>query len=79
MVRFPSEKSNGGRMTRSMRSFNSFLQDTLMRDPNILNAEFTWSNLREDAVCCRLDRFIFTSEWEEFSECEANYFGKSYL
>ncbi|KAK9939072.1 hypothetical protein M0R45_015781 [Rubus argutus] len=47
VVRFPSEKSNGGRMTRSMRSFNSFLQDTLMRDPNLLNAEFTWSNLRE--------------------------------
>ncbi|KAK9942585.1 hypothetical protein M0R45_008239 [Rubus argutus] len=65
VVRFPSEKSNGGRMTRSMRSFNSFLQDTLMRDPNLLNAEFTWSNLREEAVCCRLDRFIFTPEWEE--------------
>ena len=36
-----------------------------MRDPNLLNAEFTWSNLREEAVCCRLDRFIFTPEWEE--------------
>ncbi|KAK9929369.1 hypothetical protein M0R45_026471 [Rubus argutus] len=39
--------------------------DTNIRDPNLLNAEFTWSNIREDAVCCRLDRFIFTSEWEE--------------
>ncbi|KAK9943830.1 hypothetical protein M0R45_009426 [Rubus argutus] len=65
VVRFPSEKSNGGRMTRSMRVFNNFLQDTNMRDPNLLNAEFTWSNLREEAVCCRLDRFIFTLEWEE--------------
>jgi exonuclease III len=41
VVRFPSEKSSGGRMTRSMRAFNNFLQDTNMRDPNLLNAEFT--------------------------------------
>lgn len=65
VVRFSSEKSSGGRMTTSMRAFNNFLQDRNMRDLNLLNAEFTWSNLREDAVCCRLDRFIFTSEWEE--------------
>lgn len=64
-MRFPSEKSNGGRMTRSMRLFNKFLQDTNLRDPNLLNADFTWSNLREEAVCCKLDRFFYSSDWEE--------------
>ncbi|KAK9902278.1 hypothetical protein M0R45_001786 [Rubus argutus] len=48
-----------------MRSFNKFLQDTNLRDPNLLNAEFTWSNLREEAVCCKLDRFFHSSDWEE--------------
>ncbi|KAK9901180.1 hypothetical protein M0R45_002237 [Rubus argutus] len=48
-----------------MRLFNKFLQDTNLRDPNLLNAEFTWSNLREEAVCCKLDKFFYSSDWEE--------------
>ncbi|BFG19399.1 hypothetical protein CerSpe_056730 [Prunus speciosa] len=58
VVRFSVEKSNEGRVTKSMRDFNDFIQDTNLRDPNLLNASFTWSNLRENAVCRRLDRFL---------------------
>ncbi|VVA41200.1 PREDICTED: RNA-directed DNA polymerase, partial [Prunus dulcis] len=65
VVRFVSEKSNGGRMTSSMKTFNDFIDDTNLRDPNLLNASFTWSNFRENAVCRRLDRFLFSEEWED--------------
>lgn len=40
VVRFNSEKSNGGRETVSMRYFNGFIQETNLRDPRLLNASF---------------------------------------
>ncbi|VVA25489.1 Hypothetical predicted protein, partial [Prunus dulcis] len=48
-----------------MKTFNDFIDDTNLRDPNLLNASFTWSNFRENAVCRRLDRFLFSEEWED--------------
>lgn len=65
VVRFVSEKSNGGRMTSSMRTFNEFIDDTNLRDPCLLNASYTWSNRRENAVCRILDRFLFSEGWED--------------
>lgn len=63
---FVLEKSIGGRFIRSMRVFNNFILEINLRDPNLFNAEFTWSNMREraNAVCRRLDRFLFINEWE---------------
>ncbi|CAL8995026.1 unnamed protein product [Prunus brigantina] len=76
VVRFVSKKSNEGRMTSSMKNFNDFIDDTNLRDPHLLNACFTWSNFRENAsdqnffyrenaVCRRLDRFLFFEAWED--------------
>ncbi|XP_021820446.1 uncharacterized protein LOC110762145 [Prunus avium] len=65
VVRFVSDKSNGGGVTSSMRTFNNFINDTNLRDPRLLNASFTWSNGRENVVCRRLDRFLFTGGWED--------------
>ncbi|BFG29848.1 hypothetical protein CerSpe_161220 [Prunus speciosa] len=65
ITRFPSEKSNGGRITRSMRVFNDFIRETNLCDPDLHNAAFTWSNMRENAILRRLDRFMFTPAWEE--------------
>lgn len=50
---FVSEKSNGDRFIRSMRVFNNFILEINLRDTNLFNAEFTWSNMREGAyVVC---------------------------
>lgn len=65
MVRYVNEKSSGGRTTTSMRTFNEFIQDTELKDLDLLNAQFTWSNFREEAVCRRLDIFLFSVGWEE--------------
>ncbi|XP_020420593.1 uncharacterized protein LOC18774736 [Prunus persica] len=48
-----------------MKNFNNFIDDTNLRDPNLLNASFTWSNFRENAVCRKLDRFLFSEAWED--------------
>lgn len=65
VVRFVSEKSNGGRGTRSMSVFNDFISEANLCDPPLLNAKFTWSNMRDAAVWRRLDRFLFSADWEE--------------
>ncbi|RVW50733.1 putative ribonuclease H protein [Vitis vinifera] len=35
-------------------------------DPPLRNAAFTWSNMQADPICKRLDRFLFSSEWDTF-------------
>lgn len=45
VVRFSSEKSNEGRVTRSMRDFNYFIRETSLKDLTLYGADFTWSNL----------------------------------
>lgn len=34
-------------------------------DPSLRNAYFTWSNMQELPVCKRLDRFLFSTKWEQ--------------
>ncbi|KAM2004953.1 hypothetical protein FF1_000090 [Malus domestica] len=48
-----------------MRIFNQFIQDSGLIDPDLHNAQFTWSNFRDEVVCRRLDRFLFSEGWEE--------------
>lgn len=52
-------------MTSSMRVFINFISDTNIRDLRLLNASFTWSNFRENALCRSFDRFLFTGRWED--------------
>ncbi|BFG35265.1 hypothetical protein CerSpe_215390 [Prunus speciosa] len=59
-----------------MQDFNNFIQDINLRDPNLLNASFTWSNLRANAVCSRLDQFLVSGGWEE---CFPHYRHKALL
>ena len=65
VVRFPSEKLGGGRVTSSMRGFDAFIQDCGLKDPPLSNAKFTWSVNRSHTVSSHLNRFLFTNEWED--------------
>ena len=47
-------------VTLSMRDFDDFVRDCELIDPPLRNAFFTWSNLQENTVCKRLDRFLFS-------------------
>ncbi|KAM2348663.1 hypothetical protein ACFX1X_012268 [Malus domestica] len=48
-----------------MRDFNDFIRETELKDLELLNAQFTWSNLREEPVCRRLDRFLCSTGCED--------------
>ncbi|KAA0039966.1 LINE-1 retrotransposable element ORF2 protein [Cucumis melo var. makuwa] len=47
-----------------MRCFNKFISDSNLIDPPLSNAKFTWSNLRVQPVLSRIDRFLYTANWE---------------
>ena len=63
VVRFLSEKFKGSRVTRSMRDFDALIREMKLIDPALSNTEFTWSNMRENLACSRIDRFLFTDSW----------------
>lgn len=65
VVRYVSEKSPQGRRTKSMKDFDEFIRGEGLKDAAMDNARFTWSNGREDIVKSRIDRFLYSGEWEE--------------
>ncbi|RVX23341.1 Transposon TX1 uncharacterized 149 kDa protein [Vitis vinifera] len=64
VIRRSSEKLGGSRVTSSMRDFDGFIRESELHDPPLRNAAFTWSNMQESPVCKRLDRFLYSNEWE---------------
>ena len=64
VIRRRSEKLGGSRVTSSMRDFDGFIRESELHDSPLRNASFTWSNMQESPVCKRLDRFLYSNEWE---------------
>ncbi|KAJ9680549.1 hypothetical protein PVL29_019768 [Vitis rotundifolia] len=54
------------RLTLNMRCFDEFIRESGLLDPPLRNAAFTWSNMQAAPICKRLDRFLFSAEWDSF-------------
>ncbi|RVX19456.1 LINE-1 retrotransposable element ORF2 protein [Vitis vinifera] len=65
VIRRCSEKLGGGRLTPSMKDLDDFIRENELIDPPLRSASFTWSNMQEHPVCKRLDRFLYSNEWEQ--------------
>ncbi|KAK9154956.1 hypothetical protein Sjap_002436 [Stephania japonica] len=65
VTRFLSEKLNSTRKTSCMVEFDRLISDLELIDPQLRNGKFTWSNLRINPICARLDRFLYTKVWGE--------------
>jgi len=50
VVRFPSERSNGGRLTSAMSDFSEFINSCNLIDPPLEGGRFTWSSHEEVPV-----------------------------
>ncbi|RVW77863.1 hypothetical protein CK203_054361 [Vitis vinifera] len=59
-----SENLGGSSLTSSMKDFDGFIRECKLFDPPLRNAPFTWSNIQESFVYKRLDRFLYSNEWE---------------
>ncbi|RVW19586.1 hypothetical protein CK203_115950 [Vitis vinifera] len=66
VIRRSSEKLGGSSLTSSMKDFDGFIRECELLDPPLRNAPFTWSNMQEFPVCKRLDRFMYSNEWEHY-------------
>ncbi|KAL0559838.1 hypothetical protein IC582_000218 [Cucumis melo] len=64
VIRWKEETTTKNPASLSMKRFNSFISNCNLIDPPLSNAKYTWSNLRAQATLSRLDRFLFTSHWE---------------
>ena len=51
-----------------MQVFDDFIRDFELRDLDLINAKFTWSNFRENLVNTSIDRFLFSNGWELYFE-----------
>ncbi|KAJ9678120.1 hypothetical protein PVL29_022881 [Vitis rotundifolia] len=65
VIRRSSEKLGGVSLTSSMKDFDDFIRENELIDPPLRRAPFTWSNMQEHPVCKRLDRFLYSNEWEQ--------------
>ena len=65
VVRFPSEKARGQNFTQAMADFSDFISSYGLVDPLLEGRQYTWSNGKEEEALSRLDRFLFTTNWED--------------
>ena len=65
VIRFPSERSGSTSFTAAMREFSNFISEQSLIDLPLQGGTFTWSNSREVASKVRLDRFLFSADWED--------------
>ncbi|XP_030970526.1 uncharacterized protein LOC115990899 [Quercus lobata] len=65
VVRFPSERAGATAFTAAMREFSEFISEQGLIDIPLEGGTFTWSNSREVASKARLDRFLFSQDWED--------------
>uniref|UniRef100_A0A2N9HJW1 Reverse transcriptase domain-containing protein n=1 Tax=Fagus sylvatica TaxID=28930 RepID=A0A2N9HJW1_FAGSY len=64
VVRFPSERLGMTHFTPAMYGFSDFISSCGLRDTHLEGGLFTWSNNRENAAMSRIDRFLFSEEWD---------------
>jgi len=62
VVRFPFERSSGGRLTLAIGEFSTIISSCNSIDPPLEDARFTWSTHEEVLLLSRIDRFLFSIE-----------------
>ena len=65
VVRFPSERLWSNSFTTAMWKFSNFISEQGLIDLPLQEGTFTWSNDREVASKARLDKFLFSLDWED--------------
>jgi hypothetical protein len=61
VIRFPSERSGGRRISAAMREFSDFIFEKGLMDLPLTGGLCTWSNTRSWS---RIDRFLISPNWE---------------
>ncbi|KAL4609846.1 hypothetical protein ACB092_08G010200 [Castanea dentata] len=62
---FPSEHLGSNSFIAAMREFSNFISEQGLINLPLQGGTFTWSNFREVVSKARLDRFLFSADWED--------------
>jgi hypothetical protein len=75
VIRFPTEKlgwggvgwggGGGEAFTPAMQDFLEFTSNFGLLDIPLEGGSFTWSNNRTNVFMSRIDRFLYSSDWED--------------
>ena len=65
VVRFPSERSGGSRLTPTMEKFSEFIEDLNLIDLSLEEGSFTWSSGTEQSSMSRIDWVLVSWDWEQ--------------
>ncbi len=65
VTRFPTERLGADHFTSAMNDFFEFIFFLGLMDIPLEGGRFTWCNNRENAGMSRIDRFLYTGEWED--------------
>ncbi|RVW82108.1 Transposon TX1 uncharacterized 149 kDa protein [Vitis vinifera] len=65
VVRFPEERRNSLRLTTEMRRFSEVIGELGLKDLPLAGGPFTWIGGLNSQAASRLDRFLFSDQWED--------------
>ena len=65
VVRFPFERSGSASFCTVITDFSDFISEIGLLDIPLQGGRFTWSNNREHNSSSRIDRFLFSADWDE--------------
>ena len=65
VTRFPTERLGGEAFNPAMQDFSEFISYFGLMDIPLEGGKYTWSNNRIDASMSRIDRFLYSTDWED--------------
>jgi endonuclease/exonuclease/phosphatase family metal-dependent hydrolase len=65
VVKFASKHSGTAAFSAAMMEFSDFISDLDLVDIPLLGGRFTWSNNSENTSSSRIDRFLFSLDWND--------------
>jgi len=64
-VRVMAERRGCSRITNVMKDFSNWIEEMELHDPQLKGGNFTWFRGANHHSAARLDRFLYSREWEE--------------
>ena len=66
MVRLPSERLGGTRLTSYMMDFLDFIEESHLVNLPLGGGQYIWSKGSKNLAMSQIDRFLISSDWEDF-------------
>ena len=63
IVRFPSKRLGGSRLTSAMEDFSEFIEELSLLDLPLEGGSYTWSSSSDQPVMSRIDRVLVSHDW----------------